>query len=271
MPHVNANDIDIYYEFRGNPEGRTVVFVNGLLTDTASWNGHTPYFEERYRCLVYDCRGQGQSSKPDHVYDTRLHTADLSALLDALDVRKAHVIGLSNGGAAVLDYAASRPERVEALVVSGAYANIDTILRTKLISWIRAMEAGGSPLRFDVATPWVWGGGFLEKNYEGLLHYREKGVNMPIEWAMNLIKGAMVHDIRDRLPLVQAPTLVTVGEEDVLTPPALSRYIASQVPLGEFRMLDGLGHAAALEDVEGFSRIVLDFFARVEAGGKEGA
>ena len=133
------------------------------------------------------------------------------------------------------------------------------------------MEAGGSPLRFDVATPWVWGGGFLEKNYEGLLHYREKGVNMPIEWAMNLIKGAMVHDIGDRLPLVQAPALVTVGEEDVLTPPALSRYIASQVPRGEFRVLDGLGHAAALEDVEAFSRLVLDFFARVEAGGKEGA
>jgi 3-oxoadipate enol-lactonase len=271
MPHVKANDIDIYYEFRGNPGGRTVVFVNGLLTDTASWNGHTPFFEERYRCLVYDCRGQGQSSKPDQVYETCLHTADLTALLDALDVQKAHIIGLSNGGAAVLDYAAGHPERVEALVVSGAYAHIDTILKTKLISWIRAMEAGGSPLRFDVAVPWVWGGRFLEQNYERLLPFREKGVNMPIEWAMNLIKGAMVHDIRDSLPLVQAPTLVTVGEEDVLTPPALSRYIAEQVPRGEFRLLDGLGHAAALEDVEGFSRVVLDFFARVEANEKEGA
>ena len=271
MPHVKANDIDIYYEFRGNPDGRTVVFVNGLLTDTASWNGHTPFFEERYRCLVYDCRGQGQSSKPDEVYETRLHTADLAALLDALDVQRAHIVGLSNGGAAVLDYAAGHPERVEALVVSGAYANVDTILRTKLISWIRAMEAGGSPLRFDVATPWVWGGRFLEQNYERLLPFREKGVNMQIEWAMNLIKGAMVHDIRDRLPLVKAPTLVTVGEEDVLTPPALSRYIAEQLPRGEFRLLDGLGHAAALEDVEGFSRVVLDFFARVEANEMEGA
>jgi 3-oxoadipate enol-lactonase len=265
MPEIRANDINLYYEFRGNPAGRTVVFVNGLLTDTASWNGHVPFFEERYRCLLYDCRGQGNSDKPDHVYETRLHTTDLAALLDALDVRKAHIVGLSNGGAAVLDYAAGHPERVEALVVSGAYAHVDTILKAKLISWIRAMESGGSPLRFDVAVPWVWGGRFLEQNYEGLLRFREKGVNMPIEWAMNLIKGAMVHDIRDRLPLVQAPTLVAVGEEDVLTPPALSRYIAGQVARGELALMTGLGHAAALEDVERFSNLVLDFFARVEA------
>ena len=117
-------------------------------------------------------------------------------------------------------------------------------------------------MRFDVALPWVWGGQFLDQNYAALLPFREKGVNMPIEWAMNLVKGAMVHDIRDRLPLVQAPTLVIVGEEDVLTPPSLSQYIAESVPHGELHVITGRGHAAALEDVEGFSLITLDFIGR---------
>jgi len=267
MPKVGINDIELFYELRGNPGGPTVVFVNGLLTDTASWSGHLPHFEERYRCLVYDCRGQGQSDKPDHVYETALHTADLAGLVDELEIERAHLVGLSNGGAAALAYAADHPQRVLSVAVSGAYAHIDTILRVKLTSWTRAMEAGGSPLRFDVAVPWVWGGGFLEQNYERLLYFREKGVNMPIEWAMNLIKGAMVHDIRDKLGTIEAPTLVVVGEEDVLTPPKLSRYIAEQVPRGELCVMPGLGHASALEDVEGFSRLVLDFFGRVESGG----
>lgn len=266
MPKIKANDIELYYEWKGNPDGPTVVFVNGLLTDTASWNGHLPFFEEHYRCLVYDCRGQGQSDKPDHVYETPMHTADLAALVDKLEIAHAHFIGLSNGGAAVLQYAADHPERVDSVVAVGAYAYVDTILRVKLMSWVRAMEAGGSPLRFDVATPWVWGGGFLEKNYEGLLYFREKGVNMPIEWAMNLIKGAMVHDIRDRLESVQAPTLVVVGEDDVLTPPKLARYIAGRVPNAQLHIMPEIGHAAALEDVEGFCRVVLDFLASVEKG-----
>ncbi len=266
MPKIAVNNIELFYEFRGNPDGPTVVFVNGLLTDTSSWNGHLPYFEDKYRCLVYDCRGQGQSDKPDHVYATGLHTSDLAALVEALNVGRAYFVGLSNGGAAVLDYASQHPERVGAVVVSGAYAHSDTILRVKLTSWVKAMEYGGSALRFDVATPWVWGGEFLEKNYEGLLPYREKGANMPVEWAMNLVKGAMVHDIRARLPHVQAPTLVIVGEEDVLTPPSLSRYIADNIPNAELYIHTGRGHASALEDVAGWSRVVLDFFGGVVVG-----
>lgn len=262
MPKLQVLDIEIYYELRGNPSGETVIFVNGLLTDTASWNRHLPLFEERYRCLVYDCRGQGQSGKPDQVYETVLHTADLAALIEAVGIERAHFVGLSNGGAAVLDYAAGHPERVLSVVVSGAYAHVDTILKAKLTSWVRAMEAGGSSLRFDVALPWVWGGQFLEQNYAALLPFREKGVNMPIEWAMNLVKGAMVHDIRARLPLVKAPTLVVVGDEDVLTPPSLSHYIAESVSHGELHVMPGRGHAAALEDVEGFSHIALDFIGR---------
>jgi 3-oxoadipate enol-lactonase len=265
MPTIAINNIELYYEFKGNPDGPTLVFVNGLLTDTSSWNGHLAFFGERYRCLVYDCRGQGQSSKPDHVYETAMHAADLAGLVAALGIERAHFIGLSNGGAAVLDYAATHSERVSAVVASGAYAHVDTITRVKLTSWVKAMEYGGSPLRFDVATPWVWGGRFLEENYQGLLGYREKGANMPIEWAMNLVKGAMVHDIREKLPVVQAPTLVIVGEEDVLTPPSLSQYIAEQVPDSELYIQPGRGHASALEDVAGWSAVVLDFFRRVEA------
>jgi 3-oxoadipate enol-lactonase len=265
MPKVRANDIDIYYEFRGNPMGQTVVFINGLLTDTASWNAHLPHFEDNYWCLVYDCRGQGQSDKPDHVYDTSLHSKDLAALVDALGVERAHFVGLSNGGAALLEYIADHPGRALSAVVSGAYAYVDTLLSVKLTSWVKAMEAGGSPLRFDVATPWVWGGQFLDKNYEALLPFREKGVNMPIEWAMNLVKGAMVHDVRDKLRKITTPTLVVVGEEDVLTPPKLSAYIVEQVSRAELLVMSGRGHAAALEDPAQFSEAVVEFFGRHQA------
>lgn len=266
MPTVRVNEINLFYEFHGNPDGPTIVFVNGLLTDTASWSGHLPYFTEKYRCLVWDCRGQGQSDKPNHIYETRFHSDDLAALVEALGIEHAHFVGLSNGGAAVLSYAADHPERASSVAAAGAYAHVDTIEKVKLTSWVRAMEAGGSPLRFDVAVPWVWGGGYLDKNYEGLLYFREKGANMHTEWATNLIKGAMVHDIRDKLPLIQAPVLVVVGEDDVLTPPKLSRYIAERIPRSELVVMPDLGHAVALEDVEGFSNTLLGFFERLEKG-----
>jgi 3-oxoadipate enol-lactonase len=268
MPTLPINGIQLFYEWKGNAAGPPLVFVNGLLTDTTSWNAHLPYYADHYHCLVYDCRGQGQSDQPDQVYETHQHAADLAALVAALDLRDAYYIGLSNGGAAVLEFAADHPERVAALAVAGAYAHVDTILKVKLTSWVRAMEAGGSPVRFDVALPWVWGGDFLDQQYEVLLTIREKGMNLPLGPATNLIQGAMVHDIRARLPHIQAPTLVVVGEEDVLTPPKLAQYIADHVPGGQLHIMPGRGHAAALEDAAGFSRIVNTFFAQVAEGAR---
>jgi 3-oxoadipate enol-lactonase len=261
MPTIKLNDINLYYEFKGNPDGPTVVFVNGLLTDNSSWNGHLPHFADHYRCLVYDCRGQGGSDKPDQVYETHQHALDLAALVAALDIPRACYVGLSNGGAACLDFAADQPQRVAALVVSGAYAHADTGVRVKLNAWVRAMECGGSPLRFDVATPWVWGVHFLDQQYEALLPYREKGATLPTAPVANLVKGAMIHDVREKLGQIQAPTLVIVGEDDVLTPPKLARAIVAAIPGAQLHVMPDLGHAAALEDVAGFCQLTTDFFA----------
>ncbi|MGH2541804.1 MAG: alpha/beta fold hydrolase, partial [Ardenticatenaceae bacterium] len=121
MPKVQVNEIDLYYEFHGRAAGAIVVFVNGLLTDMSSWTRHLPFFVEDYRCLLYDCRGQGQSDKPDHVYETAIHAEDLAELVKTLGIERAHVVGLSNGGAAALLFAADHPTRVDSLAVSGAY------------------------------------------------------------------------------------------------------------------------------------------------------
>jgi 3-oxoadipate enol-lactonase len=266
MPSALINGVNLYYEWQGLTDGPVVVFVNGLLTDTSSWVRHLPHFSGRYRCLVYDCRGQGRSDKPDEVYATGQHAADLLGLLDVLGLERVRIVGLSNGGAAALQLAAEQPARVAALAVSGVYASVDTILRAKLNSWIQAMEAGGSPLRFDVATPWVWGATFLNEHYEQILPFREKGANLPIAPARNLIAGALIHDVRAGLAQIAAPLLVVVGEEDVLTPPALAGAIVAAVPRAELVVMPRAGHAAAIEQAEAFSRLVLEFFTRAEAG-----
>lgn len=262
MPMVKVNNVGLFYQIQGNAQGETVVFVNGLLTDAASWAQHVPAFSKGYRVVTYDCRGQGQSDKPDQTYYTSLHAQDLLGLMDALEIDRAHLVGLSNGGAAVLQFAVDNPERANSLVLVDAYARVDAILKAKLQSWVAAMEAGGSPLRFDVATPYVWGGSFLERNLETLSTFREKGRNLPITPAKNLIQGAMVHDCLDRLGEIKAPVLLVVGEEDILTPVKYSRAIQDRVAGAELAIIKDAGHASCLEKAAEFNQIVLDFLAR---------
>lgn len=256
-----STGITAHYEWSGPQGAPVVVFINGLLTDLHSWDGHMPHFEG-YRCLRWDCRGQGSSDKPEAAaYPVAEHAHDLLALLDALELGEpVALVGLSNGGAAALQVAAEHPSRVSALVVSGAYASVDRALRVKLRSWIAAMEAGGGALRFDVATPWVWGPRFLAEHWESLLAYRDKGLALDVAVARRLIAGAMEHEVpAPMLGQIRAPTLVTVGADDVLTPPDLARAIHQAVPLARLEVMEDLGHAAALEDVGAFGRLTRRF------------
>lgn len=263
MPRISVGGVELNYQFQGKEDGPTLVLVNGLLTDTSSWAAHLPAFVPHFRVLTYDCRGQGGSDKPNHPYLISLHAADLLALLDKLGIESAHFIGLSNGGSVVQQFAVNNPERVLSMIVIDSYARTDALLKAKLISWVAAMDAGGSPLRFDVATPWVWGGEFLEKNLEALAVFREKGRNLPIEPARNLILGAMTHDVLDRLSSLQTKTLVVVGEDDLLTPVKLSREIAGAIPGAELAIIPGAGHASCLEKPADFVRLALDFYRRL--------
>jgi len=253
--------IRVHYELDGPQDAPVVVFVNGLLTDLHSWDGHQRAFEG-YRRLRWDCRGQGLSSKPEQPsYSVATHAGDLVALLDALDLHQpVALVGLSNGAAAALCVASEHPARVSAMVLAGAYAQVDRALAVKLHSWLMAMEAGGSALRFDVATPWVWGAAFLEENYEMLKSYRDRGLALDEDAVERLVKGAVEHRLTtEALARIAAPALVMVGEDDLLTPPALARQIVHAVAGARLAVLPGLGHAAALEDVDGFARAARRF------------
>lgn len=261
MARVDVGGITLHYHWAGASEGPVVVFVNGLLTELRSWTPHLPAFAD-FRCLLWDCRGQGASDKPEApAYAVAEHGRDLAGLLDALHIRApVHLIGLSNGGAAGLCLAAAQPERLASLVLCGAYARTTKALEFKLRSWIAAMVQGGAGLRFDVATPWVWGPKFLAEHHLALLDYRNKGASLDPAVVERLIAGALEHQLSDaQLGRVRARTLVTVGAEDLLTPPSMARVIAQGVPGARLRLLPELGHAAALEDVEGFCAIARAF------------
>jgi 3-oxoadipate enol-lactonase len=148
-----------------------------------------------------------------------------------------------------------QPARVRALVIAGAYARTDVALRLKLQAWLAAMQAGGAPLRFDVAVPWVWGPRFLAEHVEQLAAWRARGLALDLEAAARLIAGAIEHALDDAaLARITAPTLVMVGEHDVLTPPWMAAAIADALPVARLECMPALGHALALEDVAGFCR-----------------
>ncbi|MHB9143751.1 MAG: alpha/beta fold hydrolase [Symbiobacteriia bacterium] len=275
MPYLQVNGIRLYYEWQGRADGPLLLLVNGLLTDTSSWAPVIRDLGPYYRILAYDCRGQGQSDKPDHPYPPTLHAQDLEELLTGLGLvggvgsaciaaegatgQGLHAIGLSSGGCVALQLAVRHPEWFRSLTLVDAYAEADTMLKVKLQGWVAAMEAGGGPLRFDVATPWVWGRSFLNRSYEALRPFRDKAMGISQQPAINLIRGAMDYSVAGELGRITCPTLAVVGEEDLLTPLPYAEQIVRGIPGARLAVLGGAGHASLLEQPAEFNRLALAF------------
>ncbi|NJP04261.1 MAG: alpha/beta fold hydrolase [Chloroflexaceae bacterium] len=247
VPYCTANQIQLYYEWHGPENGFPLVFINGLTSDRASWFFQLPDFKRDFRVLIYDCRGQGDSDKPDGPYPPGLHADDLQALLDALGVPQTHLFGISNGGVIAMQLAARQPQRVSRLVLCSTLAHSDTLIEAKLASWVAALDAGGPELRFDVALPWVWSAPFLRRHAQIMASFRTRSAQADVKGLRGLIQGAMAYDVRDQLSAIVAPTLILVGEEDLLTPVPCSRELARQISDAQMCILTGTGHAPTIE------------------------
>jgi 3-oxoadipate enol-lactonase len=264
MPYTLINHLTLHYEEVG--EGVPIVFLSGLTQEVRSWRLQVNFFSARgFRVVTYDTRGQGGSDKPDdpEAYAFSRHVDDLYGLLDHLQIDRAHLVGLSHGGA-VAQWAALRsPERVSALVLADTMAYVTPIFCKIFLGLIHATESGGNPLRFDVALPWLFSDRFIEANAPLLDTLRDLSKDQPKDPILHLLRASLAHDLRDRVGKIVAPTLVMCGALDLLTPLSAARYLHRQIKGSDLVILPECGHVSSIEAPEPFNREVLKFFLKI--------
>src|SRR5512140_761575 len=116
--YTKPKSIQLHSLVDGPPNGPTLVFINSLGCNLHIWDEVAPAFTDHYRVVRYDKRGHGLSEVTPGPYTIRDHTNDLDRLLTSLDAREVVLIGISVGGLIAMDYAALKPSRVRALVLS---------------------------------------------------------------------------------------------------------------------------------------------------------
>src|SRR5246500_4184999 len=120
MPHLTTDDnVKLYYE--DSRSGIPVVFVHEFAGDYRAWESQVRYFARCYRCITYNARGYPPSDVPadDERYSQERARDDIRAVLDALKIDKAHIVGLSMGGFAALHFGFTYPDRARSLVIAG--------------------------------------------------------------------------------------------------------------------------------------------------------
>ena len=261
MPRIKAGDIRIYYEEAGS--GLPLVLLMGLGCPSRLWFHQVEGFSPRFRVVTPDNRGVGHSDKPATDYSIEMLADDTAHLLRALGIARAHILGMSMGGAIAQQFALRHPEMVDRLVLSCTWNETGPYGLLLMEAWrTMAQKAGMAALArltlLQSLTPRCFGE--RPELVERLLalfaeHPQPVAAYVRQNWA------CVRHNTTALLSQIKAPTLVLVGDRDVQTPAGSSRFIARQIPGARLVVLEGLGHGLMWEAPDKFNSAVLEFLA----------
>ena len=271
MPTLTRDDdTTIHYRVDGDDRAPALLLSNSLGTTLDMWAPQIPALTRQFRVIRYDTRGHGASAAPEGPYTMDQLGRDALAVLDALQIERAHFCGLSMGGVTGQWLALHAPERIDRLVLANTGARVGSAdLWNGRIETLRSEGSKGLPGAFADSIVERW---FTPRHRtvapvavaqvrEMLLHTSSAGYSGNCA----AIRDA---DYRAELATIRLPTLVIAGTHDPSTPAALGRDLANAIPGARYVELDS-AHLSNLEQAGAFNAAVLRFLtddAITEAG-----
>ncbi len=255
MSTIKVNGVELFYKESGSgPE--TIVFSHGLLMDHAMFEPQRAAFEQRYRVIAYDHRGQGQSQTPARGHDMDTLTDDAAALLEALQAGPCHFAGLSMGGFVGMRLAARRPQLIRSLTLMntgadkeaaasrlryGFLAQMVKIVGTSPFTGIAVQELFGRSTRASQDPPTQK----MLAEWTAKLRSRPKSTAGPLMGVMTRPEITAAE-----LAAIRCPTLILTGEEDTPQPPRNSEKLAAAIRDAMLVRIPACGHSSSLEAPE---------------------
>lgn len=275
MPTLTTDDgVRLHYEESGS--GTPVVFVHEFAGDWRTWEPQLRHFSRRYRCIAYNARGYPPSDVPADVerYSQKRARDDILGVLDALGIRRAHVVGNSMGGFATLHFGMAYSPRALSLVVAGcgygAHPSQYAQFQSQARELAQTMLNKGMP---HVASTYGHGPGRLplrDKDPRGFAEFIRHFSEHSALGSANTMLGYQarrpsLYDLTADMARITAPMLIVAGDEDdaVLEPSLLMKRT---IPTAGLVVLPKSGHMTNLEDPALFNRLLEDFFHQVESG-----
>lgn len=270
---AEVNGIKICYEIEGN--GYHVFLVHGFGSKKESWMAQFPVLCKKFKVIRFDNRGAGKSDRPDMPYTMEMFVEDIRALMDFLNIVKAHLIGFSLGGTILQHFALKYPERVNKLVLINSIAKIPEGYGPEM--FISSHLKGLELLKTDPINAFWHGAktGFYVKfrkqmemnpqkkffnlwSVEDLIDYYKTLPPTPQD-IKNLAHAFTTINAYQNLNQIRCKTLVLTASHDRLVPKSVMLEIHKKIPNSIFKILDKAGHESPKEKAPEINQIIIEF------------
>lgn len=275
MPTLSINGAQIYYEDSApnqdnlpqDQQKPVLLFAHGLLWGTHLYDKQVEHFKSSYRCIAFDFRGQGKSEVTKSGYDMDSLAEDAIALLEALEISKCHLVGLSMGGYVAQRVALKRPDLLHSLILldTGAEAE-NPEKKADYKKMLRAIHWLGMKRISKKVMPIMFGETFLndksrKQEYKTWLEHLRKNNK---KGAMRATAGVIERDgVLSRLPDINLPTLIVVGDEDKPTPYEEAQKMHFAIKGSKLAVIKQAGHSTPVEQPERLNQVMSTFLKLV--------
>lgn len=273
MPIAKVRGIELYYETSG--EGAPILLLPGLARGTNYFSALTPLLEKSCHVIAVDPRGIGRSTKGQTKFTAEEWAGDFAALLTDLKMERVHVLGASQGGCVAMAMADAYPEKVQSLILVGAFSEIDRFVEINLRLRMRlAMKVGmGEDMR-DFIALWTLGHEYLEgPAADATLEMNLASVKAHdpavyaglcesmLHWGRRLPGQEGEPLFTERLAKFRQPTLVIAGDRDYWLPAKFSKIIAERISGAKYVEIADCGHLPVRERPQETCKLVVDFLS----------
>ncbi len=268
MPFVHVADgTRIHYEVTGRPGATPILMIQGLGASKNAWNLQRIAMATRFRSISLDNRGAGRSDKPTQPFTLEQMADDAIAVLDAAGVETAHVVGASMGGVISQIIAVKYPHRVRSLNLVCTACRNHPWRQELLQSWAHTAEEKGMIEVGKEAAQWVMSPRSFRRLVPAFTWMGPLAALRPRHSFVSQIQAILDtrDDLVDELSSITAPTMVIVGNQDILTPRGDSEEIAERIPNAELVVISGAAHGLMMEHSTTFNKILIEFLQRTEA------
>lgn len=274
MPFIDSQGVKLYYEETGS--GDVIIWIHEFAADYRTWEDQVRRFSRDYRCVTYNARGYPPSDVPEdgNAYTYEHQRDDILRIMDALDIQKAHLVGLSMGAYAALQFALAYPDRTLSLVFSSGgsgggkddreqfrrdtHAAADRMISEGMAAGAQGLAMGGTRIQLRNKDPRGW-----EAFRQYMSEHSALGSALTLKNYQAL--RPPLHEFEDQLKQLDVPVLLAVGDED---DPVLEAniYLKRTLPRAGLWIHPKTGHGMNLEEPDEYNRHIAEFLSAVERG-----
>ena len=256
---IETNGIQVNCELSGRENAPVVVLSHSLACSMVMWRPQLDLLERDFQVLRFDTRGHGGSDAPAGSYTLEQLVDDTIGILDALDFDRVHWVGLSMGGMIGQGLALDHPDRIERLVLADTAAIIPDEAQPVWQERLDAVQSKGMQAVAESTLERWFTPSYLEQNPSGINQIRQQILTTPVAGYVGCSEAIRRLNYLSRLSVIQAPTLIMVGADDLGTPVAASEAMHSQIKGSRLVVIPDAAHLSNIEQARFFNDHLIAF------------